>query len=367
MRSRVPILLGVLAITFTVLTPAVAVAQQAGADIPRTPDDRPDLSGTYDTATLTPLQRPERYGNQLVLPEEEAAAIAERARTRTERGNRASDPGREAPPVGGDGSTGAAGNVGGYNGFWIDNGSGAFQIDGQWRTSIITDPENGRRPPQTPERLAARRRRGGSFRQNDGTAWWVIENGPDAPGPYDDPELRGLGERCLLGFGSTAGPPMLPVLYNNLKKIVQTEDHVMILVEMVHDARIIRMNAEHDPPDIHKWLGDSVGHWEGDTLVVDTTNFNDTPALSGASRNLHVVERFTRIDADALLYQFTIDDPTVWTAPWSGEYLWPATDQRVYEYACHEANYSLGGILRGARILEAEALDQLSEETGPRE
>ena len=148
---------------------------------------------------------------------------------------------------------------------------------------------------------------------------------------------------------------MLPVLYNNLKKIVQTEDHVMILVEMVHDARIVRMNQEHVPPEIRSWLGDSVGSWQGETLVVDTTNFTDTPGLSGALRHLRVVERFTRIDAQTLLYQFTVDDPTVWTQAWSGEYVWPATDARVYEYACHEANYSLGGILRGARLLEAEA------------
>ena len=129
----------------------------------------------------------------------------------------------------------------------------------------------------------------------------------------------------------------------------------MILVEMVHDARIIRLNAEHDPPEIRKWLGDSVGHWEGDTLVVDTTNFTDRPALGGASRNLHVVERFRRVDADTLLYGFTVEDPTVWSAPWSGEYTWPASDNQVFEYACHEANYSFGGILRGARILEADA------------
>ncbi len=155
---------------------------------------------------------------------------------------------------------------------------------------------------------------------------------------------------------------MLPVLYNNLKRIVQTESHVMILVEMVHDARIVRLNAEHASPDIRGWLGDSVGHWEGDTLVIDTTNFNDRPVLAGASRNLHVVERFSRIDEDTLLYQFTVDDPTVWTAPWSGEYIWPATASRVYEYACHEANYSFGGILRGARVLEAEALGESDEE-----
>ena len=140
---------------------------------------------------------------------------------------------------------------------------------------------------------------------------------------------------------------MLPVLYNNLKRIVQTEDHVMILAEMVHDARIVRMNQAHAPAALRSWLGDSVGHWEGDTLVVDTTNFTDTPALGGASRHLHVVERFTRMGPDALLYQFTVDDPAVWTAPWSGEYVWPATGDRVYEYACHEANYSFRGILGG--------------------
>ena len=345
---------------------ALALVLAAGAtaeaqEIPRTANGRPDLSGTYDTATLTPLERPVELGDRLALTEEEAAAIAEGEPVAlaavfgipADR-NIESAPPSEAPPVGGDGSTGAAGAVGGYNTFWMDRGTSSFQIDGQWRTSIITDPPNGRRPPLTAAAQAARAALAGFLRPNSGTAWWLIENGLDAPGPYDDPEIRPLAERCLLGFGSTSGPPMLPVLYNNLKRIVQTEDHVMILVEMVHDARIVRMNDEHAPPEIRKWLGDSVGHWEGDTLVVDTTNFTDTPALSGASRNLHVVERFTRIDADTLLYQFTVDDPTVWSAPWSGEYIWPATRDRVYEYACHEANYSFRGILGGARILEQD-------------
>ena len=323
-------------------------------DIPRTPSGRPDLSGTYDIATLTPLQRPERFGNTLELSEEEAAAIARQEFERNTQRNEASDPNREAPPVGGDGSAGAAGNVGGYNTFWIDRGAGAFQIDGQWRTSIITDPPDGRQPPRTEAARARAAARAAFARPNTGTAWWMIEDGLDAPGPYDDPEIRPLAERCLLGFGSTAGPPMLPVLYNNLKRIIQTDDYVMILVEMVHDARIVRMHQEHAPPEVRSWLGDSVGHWEGDTLVIDTTNFNDTPALRGATRDLHVVERFTRMDADTLLYQFTVDDPNVWTAPWSGEYIWPATDARVYEYACHEANYSFRGILGGARILEQD-------------
>ena len=339
---------------------AVAAAPAAAADIPRTPSGRPDLSGTYDIATLTPLQRPEKFGDKLTLTDEEAAEIARNEAEYMARRNAATDPDRKAPPKGGDGSAGAAGNVGGYNSFWIDRGSGAFRIDGKWRTSIITDPGNGRRPEMTAaakQRAAARAKR---FRKNMGVAWWIKEG--IEPGPYDDPELRPLAERCLLGFGSTGGPPMLPVLYNNLKRIVQTEEHVMILVEMVHDARIIRMNSEHAPPDVRSWLGDSVGRWEGDTLVVDTTNFTDRPALSGASRNLHVVERFKRVDEDTLLYSFTVEDPTVWTAPWSGEYVWPSTETRVYEYACHEANYSFGGILRGARILEADLLGKSDDD-----
>ncbi len=150
---------------------------------------------------------------------------------------------------------------------------------------------------------------------------------------------------------------MLPVLYNNHSQIVQTSDYVMIMAEMNHDARIVRMNAQHLSAEVRKWLGDSVGHWEGDTLVVDTTNFRETPGLSMATGELHVVERFTRTDDATLLYQFTVDDPN-WTEPWSGEYPWPASTDSVYEYACHEGNYALGGILRGARILEEEALAQ---------
>ena len=343
----------------TALAPVVR-AQPGGAGIPRTSHGRPDLSGTYDIATLTPLQRPATFGDQLILTEEEAAEIAagagslERIFNIPDERNEETGAPREAPPVGGDGSSGAAGNVGGYNSFWMDRGNAMFRIDGQWRTSIITDPPNGRQPSTTPAAQAQRASLAAFSRPNTGTAWW-LENDLDAPGPYDDPEMRPMAERCLLGFGSTSGPPMLPVLYNNLKRIVQTEDTVMIQVEMVHEARVVRMNEEHAPPEIRSWLGDSIGHWDGDTLVVDTTNFRDTPALGQASRNLHVVERFSRIDADTLLYRFTVDDPTVWTAPWSGEYVWPASENKVYEYACHEANYSFGGILRGARVLEADA------------
>ena len=361
MHSRTAIAVGVLAV---VCLAPIAAAQTDG--ISRTPSGRPDLSGTYDARTLTPMQRPTELGETMSLTDEEAAAFGERATAALDRRNNIvaavnterSDPNRSAPPVGGDGSTGASGNVGGYNTFWIDPGSGAFQIDGQWRTSILVDPPNGRYPPRTEERIAtdaaaAARSGGGGPRQNDGTAYW-LEAGLDAPGPFDDMEQRPFAERCLLGFGSTAGPPMLPVLYNNQKRIVQAEDYVMILTEMNHDARIIRMNAEHDPPEIRKWLGDSIGHWEGDTLVVETTNFRDRPSFARGSRNMTVIERFRMESADKLVYRFTVDDPTVWTAPFTGEYVWSRSDNQVYEYACHEANYSFEGIMRGARLLEAE-------------
>jgi hypothetical protein len=166
---------------------------------------------------------------------------------------------------------------------------------------------------------------------------------------------RPLSERCLLGFGSTSGPPALPdYFYNDLHQIVQTPDAIMILTEMVHDARIVRMNAQHLPNNIRRWMGDSVGHWDGDTLVVDTTNFNDKTRFRGSTENLHVIERFTRINDKTLLYRFTVEDPDTWDRPWTGEYTWPATTKPIYEYACHEGNYALGSILRGARRQEAE-------------
>jgi hypothetical protein len=326
-------------------------------DIPRTAEGRPDFSGTYNVATLTPLQRPEMFGDNLVLPPEEAARIAEEERKLLEADLQRSDPDREAPPAGGDGSTGAAGNVGGYNAFWVERGDGAFRINGEFRTSIITDPGNGRYPRMTPMAMKQMAQRREFFRENKGDAWWVETDGP---GPYDDPELRGTGERCLLGFGSTAGPPMLPVLYNNTKRIVQNKDTVVILTEMNHDARIVRMNSEHAPADQRFWLGDSIGWWEDDTLVIDSTNFRDETAMYSATRDLHVVERLRYGDDGQLIYSFTVEDPNVWTEAWSGEYPWPRTEDRLYEYACHEGNYALGGVLRGARLLEQEAMEARS-------
>ena len=349
--------LGVLALAgLAVAQPGLA---QSG-DIPRTRDGKPDFSGTYDVSTLTPFQRPTEFGNRLILTEDEAYSIATADFERKEERQQGSDPNRTAPPVGGDGSTGASGNVGGYNTFWVDNGTTVVRIDGEFRSSIIVDPINGRLPAVSDELRNARRealgageaprREGGA---NDGTAYW-LEAGLDAPGPYDNPENRPFAERCIMSFGSTAGPPMLPALYNNHKRIVQTEDTVLIQIEMVHEARIVRMNAEHDPAEITKWLGDSIGWWEGDTLVVETTNFRDTPNFSRGSENMKVTERFRYETPETIVYSFTVEDPSVWEAPFSGEYSWPKTNNKVFEYACHEANYALEGIMRGARVLEAE-------------
>ena len=322
------------------------------AALPRTADGRPDLQGIYDLATLTPIERPAGVGP--VLTPDEARRLEAQTAARRETADRPSTGERTAPPVGGDGSTGAAGGVGGYNAFWLDPGSSYTVVNGEKRSSIVVDPPNGRVPPVT---AAARARlvAGLAARTSDQVQ---RENDPglEPPGSYDNPEQRPLGERCLLGFGSTSGPPALPnYFYNNLHQIVQTRDHVMILTEMVHDARIVRMNAPHLPATIRKWNGDSVGRWEGDTLVVETTNFTDKTRFRGATENLRVVERFTRVDAATLLYRFTVEDPATWATPWTGEYAWPATKDPIYEYACHENNYALEGILRGARFREAEA------------
>ena len=329
-------------------TPALA------GGLPRTPDGHPDLQGTYDLGTLTPLER--RAGAPLVLTDEQAKELEIAVAKRTQSGNAPVDGNRAAPPKGGDGTPGPYGNVGGYNNFWLDPGSTFTTVDGRKRASLLIDPPDGRVPPLTD---AARQRRSSAdynARPTSDAAAREDDPGFEGPDAYNDPEIRPLAERCLLGFSSTSGPPILPTyFYNNLHQIVQTPDHVMILTEMVHDARIVRMNAQHLPSTIRKWLGDSVGRWDGDTLVVDTTNFSDQTRFRGSSTNLRVVERFTRVDAKTLRYQFTIEDLTTWTRPWTAEYTWPATSDMIYEYACHEGNYALGNILRGARLKEKEA------------
>ena len=320
----------------TALAPA---AGQARWTLPRTPDGRPDLQGIWTNETITPVERPVEF-KTLVLNEEEAARLENVVADRTDRLAQPSDPNRTAPPKGGDGSTGAAGNVGGYNNFWLDAGSRVATINGERRSSLVVDPANGRIPPQTEQ---ARKRTLARMAVNR-----------DRGGEYDHPEFRPLAERCLLSFGSSAGPPMLPnYFYNNNYQIVQTPDQVMILVEMVHDVRVIRLNAkEHPPKHIRPWMGDSIGRWEGDTLVVETTNFHPLQVFRGASENLRVIERFTRVGEKALLYAFTIDDPTTFTAQWSGEVPFTKTDEVIYEYACHEGNYALSNILSGERDRE---------------
>jgi hypothetical protein len=323
--------------------PATSKAASASA-LPRTPDGHPDLQGIYEIATITPIERPANVNGRLALTEKEAAALARAEQTRVETAAQPSAVDRGSPAIGA--------RVGGYNNFWIARGSQAIVVDGQRRSSIIIDPPDGKIPAFTAE---ARQRNANSRFRNNPSADAAETAVALDPRAYDDPEQRPLGERCLLGFGSTSGPPTLPnYFYNNLKQIVQTPDTILIQVEMVHDARLIRMNAQHLPPAIHRWMGDSVGHWEGDTLVVDTTNFTDKTRFRGSSENLHVVERIWRVDDKTLMYRFTVDDPTTWVKPWTGEYPWPATDEHMFEYACHEGNYALGDILRGARGIEAE-------------
>ena len=325
---------------------AAPAAGQASRTIPRTPDGRPDLTGIYDANTVTPLERPAQFGNRRALTDEEATALERTRAARLERALAPSDPNRKAPPV--------ASNPGAYGQVFMSNSDRMVIINGERRTSIIVDPPDGRMPAMTAEGKARDEALGGIIMRPD-----IVESTiaiiPDPPIRSTDPELRPLSERCLLGFGWSSGTPILPnFMYNNMKQIVQTPTQVMILNEMVHDVRVVRIGGKHLPSHMRKLLGDSVGHWEGDTLVVETTNFTDKTRFRGSSDKLRVIERFTRADANTLVYKFTVEDPTTWPQPWTGEYTWATTDEKLYEYACHENNYALGGILRGARIEEAE-------------
>jgi hypothetical protein len=340
---------------------AQAPKPSSTASTPRTTDGHADLQGMYDVATMTPVERPAGL-DSLILSKEQAAAMEKYEYERQVKNDAPIAGDRAAPPVGGENTTpksyleflekAGGGVVGGYNNFWLAGGMTLITIDGQKRSSIVVDPPNGRIPPMKPE---ARKRNAaflaGAARpdaaEGDATS--------GAPGAFDGPEVRPLAERCLLGFLSTSGPPALPnYFYNNLKQIVQARDTVMILSEMVHDARVIRIGGQHLPASVRRWNGDSIGHWEGDTLVVDTTNFTAKTQFQGSSDQLHVIERFTRTGPRTLLYRFTIEDPTTWDRSWTGEYPWVATDEKLYEYACHEGNYALANMLSGARAKEAE-------------
>jgi hypothetical protein len=300
---------------------AQARSTSSGQAGQRTADARPDLSGTWSFSTLTPLERSAEFAGKDSLTDVEAAAFAKRTMERNNRDNR-------------DTSSRDADLGGAYNEFWWDRGTTVARVRGKYRTSLIVDPPDGRVPaltPQAQERAAAR----------------AAERRAH---PADGPEDRSLGERCLL---FNAGPPMLPGPYNNFMQIVQTRDHVVIYNEMIHDARVIPLDGRpHAPAQVRLWLGDSRGRWDGRTLVVDTTNYTDKTNVRGSSPDLHLVERFTRADANTLLYEFTVDDPSSFVKPWSAALPMRKTAEQVFEYACHEGNHALQGILRGARFEE---------------
>jgi hypothetical protein len=320
-------------IVFLCFVSAVAQAQYA---TPRTPDGAPDLQGIWTSATLTRLERPAGI-DRLVLTDAEALAWESRNSASVDAGNAPTDPDAGAPRAGG--------NVGGYNRGWLDPGSRLAMVNGEFRSSLIVDPENGR----IPYSAAGRLRLAELALRSQST---------------DGPEPRQLGDRCILGYGSTGGPPMVPVLYNNNYQIVQSPGHVLILVEMNHNARIVRIGGQHPPPHIRLWLGDSIGRWEGDTLVVETTNFHPDqeyrPAIQHTvyvPADATVTERFTRVAADQLLYEFAVEHDGAFTQTWRGQIPLTATDGPIYEYACHEGNYALASILAGARAAERAATE----------
>ena len=297
------------------LTPLVITAQTKSSSA------KPDLQGIWTNATVTPLERPKQFEGKEFITKADAAEFEKQA-VYDANGDRR-DGGAEA-------DVGRA-----YNEFWRDRG----KVVSTMRSSLITDPADGKVPPLLPEAqkrnadLAAARRKLG--------------------GPADGPENRSLQERCLLT--PQAGPPMLPANYNSNYQIVQTPDYVVILVEMIHDARIIPLDGRpHVPQNVRQLMGDSRGHWEGNTLVVETTNFTDKTSFRGASDKVRMIERFTRTDANTLLYQFTIDDETTWTKSWSGEIPMKKVNAPLYEYACHEGNYGMAGVLAGARAEEKQ-------------
>jgi hypothetical protein len=299
-----------------------------GNATPRAGDGRPDLSGTWSFVSATPLERPEQFADRAVLTDQEIAEIARRASTQ-------STADRQPPP----------GDTGAYNSFWTD--AGAKLTDK--RTSLISDPPNGRLPPVTPE-----------TRQRMVTLMTAESN------PNEPEDLTPWG-RCITGFN--AGPPILPSGYNNNVQIVQGRDTVLVFTEMVHEARFVPLDGRpHLPGSVRQWQGDSRGRWEGDTLVIDTTNFRkdgtgNLPLLGAGvggrlrtgvltDDHLHVIERLTRADANTLRYEVRVEDPTVWTRPWTALVVMQKTDEGLYEYACHEGNYAVRNILTGARAMD---------------
>ena len=297
--------------------PAAAKSQKAAA-LPRTPDGKPDLQGVWSFATLTPLERPAEFAGKATLTDQEAAEYVKRTAER--RNNDRRDGGSEA-------DVSRA-----YNDSWYDYGRRATN-----QTSLIVDPPDGKMPALTPEGQKRAAARAAATRR-----------------PAEGPEDRSLGERCIMGFNS--GPPMMPSAYNNNVQIFQTRDTVALLNEMVHNSRIIPQDGRPHGTS-RQWVGDSRGHWDGNTLVIDTINFtnNGTGIRVPTDENYHLTERFTLRDQNTLIYEFTVDDPTIQTKPWTASVPMVRSDQAMYEYACHEGNYGMYGILTGARAEEKAA------------
>jgi hypothetical protein len=342
MRNRfVFVCLVGVAVTSTVVLSGQAPARSANGAaastrVPRTPDGKPDLQGIWDFRTVTPMERPAEFANKPFLTEQEAAAYEKRiTEQRNADANR--DESKKTSRGQVNGAEVTADVALAYNDFWWDRGT---KVIGSRRTSLVIDPPDGRIPAMTPaararvEKLDAARER-----------------------PAEGPEDRSVGERCLLGFN--AGPPFAPGGYNMNIQIVQTPKHVMLMNEMVHTARIIPMDGRGFP-NLLQWSGTSRGRWEGDTLIVETKGFKGETSFRGSSPNLHLVERFTRTDADTLVYQFTATDPTTWVRPWTAEIPLRRTDDQIFEYACHEANYGMTNLLQGARAVERDAATKTS-------
>jgi hypothetical protein len=336
--------------------PISALAGDGAYKAPRNGFGQPDLGGAWSNATLTPQVRPALYGTRRVQTPAEIAIL--------EGANAAKDAASRAKVDLSASAGGASDNVGAYDRAWIDNGTGVMRVAGEPRTSLITT-EDGQVPPAkgqpkheppagagSPEAGVQAAKQAAAFDQF--AAQGSVEAGRF--GSYDNPENRSVGERCIVGFGRNAGPPMFPNgWYNNNYQIVQGSTEVAIDVEMVHDVRHVRLNARHRTDDIRPWFGDSVGWYEGDTLVVETNHFPQAQAYYGSWKDLTVTERFTRVAGDRLRYAFSVSDPTMWDKPWGGEYEFHALKGQLFEYACHEGNYALPGILAGARAEERKA------------
>ena len=311
-----------------------AAAQSDGISMPlRTPDGRPDLSGVWDFRTVTPVERPEEFADQEFLSEEEVAAYAaEQVRAKNADLNREEKKGVTTERGQVNGTRESSDLALAYNDFWWDRGTVVVETR---RTSLVVDPPNGRIPPLTD---AASMRATERIRINQRLS--------------EGPEDRPLGERCITGFNS--GPPMLPAAYNMNVQIFQSADYVVLLNEMVHNARIIPLDGS-DHGTVPMWTGVSRGRWEEDTLVVETKNFLRETSFRNSSKNLHVIERFERLSEGTLLYTFTVTDPTTWVRPWTVELPMRQSELPLFEYACHEGNYGMDGTLSGARALEKQS------------